>query len=152
MTYGEAESNLILTRLINQWAIASDAHDTAAQLRLMAPDGTYRIYQDDVLISETSGRENLNRQFTQAATASDRSFTQNGTRLITVNQNDGTATGILYAQVKVVTTPVEGGPAILTDYSVRYDDHYAFLGENWGILERDEHRIIVDQHPLTTGH
>ncbi|MGY5340119.1 nuclear transport factor 2 family protein [Levilactobacillus spicheri] len=146
MTYGEAESNLILDRLINQWAIDQDAGQIADQLQLMAPDGTYRVYQGDQLVTETAGHENLTRQFTTATAARDQSFTMNGTHLITVNQNDGTATGIVYAQVKVVTA--RDNQRVVTDYSVRYRDQYAFLGANWVIQERDEHRVIVDQHPL----
>lgn len=147
MTYGEAESNLILDRLVNQWALASDAHRIADQLQLMAPDGTYRVFDGDQLLSETTGRENLTRQFTQAAEKVDRTFTQNGTKLITVDQNKGTATGTLYATVQRVKRPA-GSPAQLTVYNVRYDDHYAFLGENWVIQTRDVHRIITETRPL----
>jgi len=150
MTYGEAESNLILDRLVNQWAVYSDAKKTADQLQLMAPDGTYRIYQDNQLLSETTGRENLSRLFTTQAGRAQHIFTLTGTHLITVDQNAGTATGILNALVKVVRT-AENGQSTLTSYSERYDDQYAFQGENWVISERNVHRIIVDQHDLTTN-
>ncbi|MDT6981133.1 nuclear transport factor 2 family protein [Levilactobacillus zymae] len=142
MTYGEAESNLILDRLVNQWAVLGDERKIDQQLDLMAASGTYRVTRQDTVVAEATGRPALKALFTQQAQAADTVFTLNGPHLITLNADENTASGVLYAQVKVVKDQV------LTDYSVRYDDQYAFIDHNWAIQERQVHLLIEDAHPL----
>ncbi|GEO68804.1 nuclear transport factor 2 family protein [Levilactobacillus acidifarinae] len=142
MTYGEAESNLILDRLVNQWAVLSDDRKIDQQLDLMAADGTYRVDQHGTVIAEATGRSALKTLFTQHAQTVETVFTLNGPHLITLDADENTASGVLYAQIKVVKDQV------LTDYSVRYDDQYAFIDHNWAIQQRQAHLLIEDVHPL----
>lgn len=142
MTYGEAESNLILDRLVNQWAFLNDEQQIDAQVALMAPNGTYQLSDDTQTLAQAAGQAALKDLLTQRAAASERTFTLNGSHLMTLNLAENTAKGILYAQIKRVHDHV------LTTYSVRYDDQYAFIARNWVIQTRHAHLMIVESHPL----
>lgn len=142
MTYGEAESNLILDRLVNQWALFNDEQRIDAQVALMAPNGTYQLTNDTETLAQATGQAALKHLLTQRATASEKIFTLNGAHLMTLNLAENTAKGILSAQIKRVHDHV------LTTYSVRYDDQYAFIDRNWVIQARHAHLLIVESQPL----
>ncbi|HIW71659.1 MAG TPA: nuclear transport factor 2 family protein [Candidatus Levilactobacillus faecigallinarum] len=146
MTFGEAESNLILDKLVDRWAVASDQKQVDEQMSLMTWDATYRVYNGNELHLEAHGQDDLKKALTEQAKAIKTSFTLTGQHLVTMDRDSNTATGVQYAQVRVVREADNG--AFITDYSVRYNDHYAFRGENWAIEQRDVHLVIVDAHKL----
>ncbi|QMU08094.1 nuclear transport factor 2 family protein [Levilactobacillus suantsaii] len=138
MTYGEAESTLILNRLVTQWGLYADQHRVADQVALMTPTATFRVYRDDHVVTELTGTDDLTQALTRWGQRYPKHFTLTAQPLITLDTDNGTADGQVNAQIKTV-----GDKGITSVFSVRFDDHYAFNGENWAIASRDAHVIMV---------
>ncbi len=111
---------------------------------LLTPDTSYKVYVGGQLFSETSGRKQLEEEFTGHASNVKRYFTISGQHVVKVDGD--TATGVSYAQMKMVRD--EDGKEVITDYSVRYDDEYVRQNETWLIKARIAHFIIFDVRPL----
>ncbi|KQS92079.1 MULTISPECIES: nuclear transport factor 2 family protein [Chryseobacterium] len=144
MTLEILKTNEDLRKLIDQYAYLSDEWKISEVMDLFIPDMTYNVYMSGNLVGNTSGRENLEKEFNEHASKVKTYFTLNGQH--TVNITGETATGISYSQIKMVRE-VEGKD-VLTDYSVKYDDQYVFQNGKWLIKERIAYFMIVESRTL----
>lgn len=134
-----------LRDLIDAYAVLGDEKRIAEQMDLFTTDTVYKAYMGDFLAANVTGRENLEKEFNGHASQVKTYFTLNGQH--TVKINGETATGVSFSQIKMIRA-YEGNDT-LTDYSVRYDDHYVLQNGKWLIKERTGYFIIVEARSLT---
>ena len=135
-----------LRNLIDAYACLGDEKKISEQMELFTSDTVYKAYMGDFLAANISGRENLEKEFNGHVSQVKTYFTINGQH--TVKINDATATGVSFSQIKMVRE--SEGKDTLTDYSVRYDDHYVLQNGKWLIKERTGHFIIVEARSLNS--
>lgn len=133
-----------LRDLIDAYACLGDEKKIPEVMALFTPDAVYKVFMGDFLAANTSGTENLERDFTAHASLVKTYFTMNGQH--TVKIDGDTATGISFSQIKMIRA--HEGKNVLTDYSVKYDDQYVYQNEKWLIKERTGYFIIVEERPL----
>lgn len=133
-----------LRDLIDAYAYLGDEKKIPEVMALFTPDAVYKVFMGDFLAANTSGTENLERDFTAHASLVKTYFTMNGQH--TVKIDGDTATGISFSQIKMIRA--HEGKNVLTDYSVKYDDQYVYQNEKWLIKERTGYFIIVEERPL----
>jgi hypothetical protein len=132
-----------LRNLVDAYAYLGDAKNITEQMGLFTPDAVYQVYMNGTLVANTTGTVNLEKEFSGHAAQVKTYFTLNGQH--TVQVAGDTATGISYAQLKMVRA--SEGPDMLTDYSVRYEDKYVRQEGKWLITERTGHFILVEARP-----
>ncbi|MEC0182437.1 nuclear transport factor 2 family protein [Paenibacillus peoriae] len=133
-----------LRELVDAFSNLGDEKRISEQVLLFTPDGRYKVYFGEQLVSDISGRKQLEEEFTGHASIVKRYFSLNGQHNVKVGGN--TATGVSYSQLKMVRD--EDGKEVITDYSVRYDDEYELQNGTWLIKERVAHFIIIEAKPL----
>lgn len=133
-----------LRDLIDNYAYLSDDKKISEVMDLFTPDVTYKVYMGGALVSDVSGRENMEKDFNGHAALVKTYFTLNGQH--TVKIEGSTATGISFSQLKMVRDV--DGKDVLTDYSVRYDDSYVLQNEKWLIKDRIGHFVIIEARTL----
>ncbi len=133
-----------LRNLIDAYAYLGDEKKIAEQMNLFTPDLKYRVYMDNTLVADVSGRANMERDFNEHASRVKTYFTLNGQH--TVNIDGDTATGVSFTQIKMIRA-AEGKDNI-TDYSVRYDDKYVCQDEQWLIKERTGYFTIIEARSI----
>lgn len=133
-----------LRDLIDAYAYLGDEKKIPEVMALFTPDAVYKVFMGDFLAANTSGTENLERDFAAHASLVKTYFTMNGQH--TVKIDGDTATGISFSQIKMIRA--HEGKNILTDYSVKYDDQYVYQNEKWLIKKRTGYFIIVEERPL----
>jgi ketosteroid isomerase-like protein len=135
-----------LRDLIDDYAYLSDEKKISQVMDLFTPDVTYKVYMGGALVSDLSGRENMERDFNGHASEVKTYFTLNGQHTVKINHD--TATGVSFTQIKMIRA-VEGKD-VLTDYSVKYDDKYVHVNGKWLIKERVGTFLIIEARTLTT--
>lgn len=133
-----------LRNLIDDYAYLGDAKKISQVMDLFTPDLTYKVYMNRNLVSNVSGREDMEKNFKGHAEEVKTYFTLNGQH--TVKIEDETATGISFSQLKMVRE-VEG-KYILTDYSVKYEDFYVYQSGKWLIKDRIAYFLIIESRHL----
>lgn len=128
-----------LRNLIDDYAYLGDEKKIAEQMELFTSDLSYKVYMGGALVADVSGREAMERDFNLHSSEVKTYFTLNGQQ--TVKINNETASGISYCQIKMIRE-IEG-KNVLTDYSVKYDDHYVKINGKWLIKDRVAHFVIV---------
>ncbi|MFL9833660.1 nuclear transport factor 2 family protein [Chryseobacterium terrae] len=144
MTTEILKSKEELRNLIDNYAYLGDEWKISEVMDLFIPDMTYKVYMGGNLVGNTSGRENLEKEFNEHASQVKTYFTLSGQH--TVHITGETAIGISYSQIKMVRE-IEGKD-VLTDYSVKYDDQYIFQSGKWLIKERTAHFLVVESRTL----
>ncbi len=134
-----------LRDLIDNYAYLSDDKKISEVMDLFTPDVTYKVYMGGALVADVSGRENMEKDFNGHAAHVKTYFTLNGQH--TVKIEGVTATGISFSQLKMVREV--DGKNVLTDYSVKYEDIYAFQDEKWLIKERIGHFVIIEARTIS---
>lgn len=134
-----------LRGLIDAYAVLGDEKKITEQMGLFTTDTIYQAYMGDFLAANVSGKENLEKEFNGHASQVKTYFTLNGQH--TVKIIGETATGVSFSQIKMVRE--SEGKDTLTDYSVRYDDHYVLQNGKWLIKQRTGYFIIVEARPLS---
>lgn len=134
-----------LRQLIDAYASLGDEKKIKEQMSVFTPDVSYKVYMNDFLAANVSGRENLEKEFSGHASQVKTYFTLNGQHEVTINGD--TATGISFSQIKMIRE--SEGKDILTDYSVKYDDQYIYQDGRWLIKERTGYFIIVESRVIT---
>lgn len=133
-----------LRALIDAYAYLGDDKKIAEQMKLFTPDATYKVYMNGVEVVKIKGSDKLETEFNGHAAAVKTYFTLNGQH--TVEIDGETATGVSFSQLKMVRE--KDGQDSITDYSVRYDDHYIYHGRKWLIKARVGHFLIVETRML----
>ena len=146
MTLEILEAKEQLRNLIDAYASLGDQKRVSEVMALFTPDGLYNIYMGGALVASTSGTDKLEKEFNEHAAQVKTYFTLNGQH--TVQIDGDTATGTSFTQMKMIREPE--GKSILTDYSVRYDDHYVLQDGKWLIKERTGHFIMIDERALNS--
>ncbi|MET3535278.1 nuclear transport factor 2 family protein [Chryseobacterium limigenitum] len=134
-----------LRNLIDDYAYLGDEKKISEVMDLFTPDLSYNVYMNGNLVSNVSGRENMEKDFNAHASQVKTYFTLNGQH--TVKINGDAATGISFSQIKMIRE-VEGKD-VLTDYSVKYDDQYLYLNGKWLIKERIAYFIILESRSIS---
>lgn len=134
-----------LRNLIDAYALLSDEKKISEVVGLFTPDTVYASYINGILAGKVSGREDMEKVFNGHASLVKTYFTLNGQHIVQINGE--TATGISFAQIKMIREPE--GKSVLSDYSVRYDDTYVFQDEKWLIKERTGYFIMIEERPLS---
>jgi hypothetical protein len=135
-----------LRDLIDAYAYLGDEKKISEQMDLFIPDAVYKVYMNGILVVNTSGTDNLEKDFNGHASQVKTYFTLNGQH--TVKIDGDAATGVSFTQIKMIRE--SEGKDILTDYSVRYDDNYVFQNGKWLIKERTGYFIVVEARPLNS--
>ncbi|MBD3903401.1 nuclear transport factor 2 family protein [Chryseobacterium sp. Ch-15] len=133
-----------LRNLIDDYAHLGDEKKIAEQMELFTSDLNYQVYMGGALVADVSGRETMERDFNLHSSEVKTYFTLNGQH--TVKINDETASGVSYSQIKMIRE-IEGKD-VLTDYSVKYDDHYVKINGKWLIKDRVAHFVILKSSNL----
>ncbi|EHS59617.1 nuclear transport factor 2 family protein [Paenibacillus sp. Aloe-11] len=133
-----------LRELVDAFSNLGDEKKIPEQMLLFTPDGRYKVYFGDQLVSDISGTKQLAEEYTGHASLVKRYFSLNGQHNVKVDGD--TATGISYSQLKMVRD--EDGKEVITDYSVRYDDEYVRQNGTWLIKVRVAHFIIIEARTL----
>lgn len=141
MTIDVVTARQELRALIDAYAILGDEKKIAEQMQLFTPDARYVVYMNHNQVGDTTGADNIGREFSGHAAMVDTYFTLNGQHVVAIENT--TATGVSFSQIKMVRKDV------LTDYSVRYDDKYVYENGAWRIQERTGHFLIVASTSLT---
>jgi hypothetical protein len=145
MTVEALKTKEELRRLIDDYAYLGDKWKISEVMNLFTLDVTYKVYMGGNLVGNTSGRATMEKEFTGHASQVKKYFTLNGQH--TVKIDDATATGVSYAQIKMIRET--DGKDVLTDYSVRYDDNYVLQNDKWLIKERVAHFVMVESRTLS---
>lgn len=143
MTLDILQAKEELRTLVDAYAYLGDTKNITEQMGLFTPDAVYKVYMNDLLVANTTGTVNLEKEFSGHAAQVKTYFTLNGQH--TVQVTGDTATGVSYAQLKMVRAAE--GADMLTDYSVRYEDNYVRREGRWLITERTGHFILVEARP-----
>jgi len=138
------QAKLELRELVDAYSNLGDEKRISEQMLLLTPDHRYMVYMGGQLVSDVSGRKQLEEEFTGHASFVKRYFSINAQHIVKVEGD--TATGIAYSQLKMVRE--EDGREVITDYSVKYDDTYVRENGTWLIKKRIAHFIIIDSRPL----
>lgn len=144
MTLEMAQTKEDLRNLVDDYAYLGDEKKVSEVMDLFTTDLTYKVYMNGNLISNVSGREEMERNFNGHAAEVKTYFTLNGQH--TVKISGDTATGISFATMKMVRETE--GQNILTDYNVKYEDHYLKQNGTWLIKDRIGHFMIIEARPL----
>lgn len=144
MTLEMVQTKEDLRNLVDDYAYLGDEKKVSEVMDLFTPDLTYKVYMNGNLISNVSGREEMERNFNGHAAEVKTYFTLNGQH--TVKISGDTANGISFATMKMVRETE--GQNILTDYNVKYEDHYLKLNGTWLIKDRIGHFMIIEARPL----
>lgn len=135
-----------LRDLIDAYAYLSDEKKISEVMGLFTSDTTYKVYMGDFLAANVSGTETMEKEFNGHASLVKTYFTMNGQH--TVKIDGDAATGVSFSQIKMIRE--SEGKAILTDYSVKYDDKYVCQDGKWLIKERIGYFIIVEERPFNS--
>ena len=133
-----------LRNLIDDYAYLGDEKKIAEVMALFIKDATYTVYMNGAQIASTTGTDALEKEFKGHAALVKTYFTLNGQHTVKIDGDK--ATGTSFSQIKMVRE--EDGKDNVTDYSVRYDDHYIFIGDKWLISERTGYFLIIEARPL----
>jgi len=133
-----------LRNLIDAYAYLGDEKKISEQMGLFTPDAIYKVYVSDVLAVDVTGTESLEKEFNGHASQVKTYFTMNGQHTVTIDGD--TAKGVSISQLKMVRE--SEGKNIIRDYSVKYDDKYAYQNGKWLIKERVGYFIIVEARSL----
>ncbi|RZJ69229.1 nuclear transport factor 2 family protein [Flavobacterium sp.] len=133
-----------LRNLIDAYAYLGDDWKIANVMQLFVPEATYTVFMNGVQIAQTTGTDNLEKEFSAHASAVKSYFTLNGQHTVEIDGEK--ASGISYAQLKMVRETQDG--LVLSDYSVRYEDNYVRRDGKWLIAERIGHFLIVESRKL----
>jgi hypothetical protein len=134
-----------LRNLIDDYAYLSDDKKIAEVMDLFTPDVRYKVFMGGALVADVAGRESMEKDFNYHASLVKTYFTLNGQHTVKINSE--MATGVSFTQIKMIRE-VEG-KAILTDYSVKYDDRYVFLNGKWLIKDRVAHFLIIEARTIS---
>lgn len=134
-----------LRKLIDDYAYLGDEKKIAEQMELFTPDITYKVFMGGALVADVSGRESMEKDFNGHAAEVKTYFTFNGQH--TVKIDGEIATGVSYSQLKMIREV--DGKDILTDYSVKYDDHYVLQNGKWLIKNRIAYFLIIESKTLS---
>lgn len=134
-----------LRKIVDNYAYLSDEKKIFEVMELFTKDATYTVYMNGVMVAQTKGTENLEKEFNGHASLVKTYFTMNGQHSVEINQN--TATGISFSQLKMVRE--KDGVDNLTDYSVRYSDKYVLQNGRWLIHERVAYFLIIESRSLS---
>ena len=137
-----------LRALIDDYATLGDDKKLSEQMLLFTPSATYTAYMNGVLVSSTTGKDNLEAEFKGHASQVKKYFTLNGQHAVKIDGD--TATGISFSQIKMIRE--QDGKDIIADYSVRYDDQYVRQDGKWLIKNRAGHFIIAEARVLNNAH
>ena len=129
-----------LRGLIDDYASLGDEKRISEQMDLFTPDVTYKVYMNDFLAADISGRRQLEEEFNGHASQVKTYFTLNGQHKVNINSND--ATGVSFSQIKMIRE--NDGKVFITDYSVRYNDTYVLNHAKWKIKDRVGYFVIVE--------
>ncbi len=133
-----------LRDLIDNYAYLGDEKNISEQMELFTADLIYKVYMDDILVANVSGREQMEKGFNFHSSLVKTYFTLNGQHTVKIDDNG--ATGISFSQIKMIRE--QEGQNILSDYSVRYEDSYILQNGKWLIKERIGHFIIIETRPV----
>jgi len=134
-----------LRNLVDNYAYLSDEWKISEVMDLFTPDVTYKVYMNDTVVADISGRENIERDFNLHASQVKTYFSLNGQH--TVKIDNERATGVSFSQIKMIRETE--GKDILTDYSVKYDDTYIFQKGKWLIKDRVAHFLIIEERTIS---
>lgn len=134
-----------LRKLIDDYATLGDHKKIAQQMNLFTDEIVYKAFMGGTLVSEVSGKDQMEKEFNGHAVLVKTYFTLNGQHEVTIDGN--TATGVSFSQIKMIREV--DGKDVLTDYSVRYDDSYVFENGRWLIHAREGHFLIVEERSLS---
>ncbi|MCI9845974.1 nuclear transport factor 2 family protein [Flavobacterium pectinovorum] len=146
MTLEFLEKKEKLRKLIDDYAVLGDEKKITEQMELFTPNITYKAFMGGIVVSEVSGKTNMEKEFIGHASLVKTYFTLNGQHEVQID-ND-TAFGVSFAQIKMIREV--DGKNVLTDYSVRYDDKYVFQNDKWLINYREGLFIIIEERLLTS--
>ncbi|MBE8724505.1 nuclear transport factor 2 family protein [Flavobacterium hungaricum] len=144
MTIESLKTKEELRNLIDAYAYLSDEKKISEVVALFTEDLVYKVYIGDFLAANLSGRENMKKDFNGHASEVKTYFTLNGQH--TVQINGDTATGVSYSQIKMIRETE--GKDVLSDYSVKYLDNYAFQNGKWLIQERIGYFVMTEVRPI----
>ncbi|MBW1656969.1 nuclear transport factor 2 family protein [Flavobacterium quisquiliarum] len=133
-----------LRNLIDSYASLGDEKKIAAVMDLFTADINYKVYMNNFLVSDVSGRENMEKDFNKHASEVKTYFTLNGQHQVEINGNN--ANGVSFSQLKMVRE--NDGKDILTDYSVKYEDTYVLQDGKWLIKNRIGYFFIIESRVL----
>lgn len=138
------QAKLELRELVDAFSNLGDEKKISEQMLLFTPDTRYKVYFGGQLVSDVSGTNQLEEEFTGHASIVKRYFSINAQHVVKVEGD--TATGVSYSQMKMVRE--EEGKEVITDYSVKYDDLYVRQNGTWLIKERTAHFSIIEARTL----
>ncbi|MFK9116254.1 nuclear transport factor 2 family protein [Peribacillus frigoritolerans] len=144
MTLEILQAKFELRELVDAYLNLGDEKKTSEQMLLLTPDHRYMVYFGDQLVSDVSGRDELEEQFKGHASLVKRYFSTNAQHNVQVDGD--TATGVSYSQQKMVRD--EDGKEVLSDYSIKYEDTYVRQNGTWLIKTRIAHFIIIETRVL----
>ena len=145
MTLESLKTKQDLRDLIDNYAYLGDEWKISEVMDLFAPDAIYKAYMNGALVANVSGREGMESDFNLHASQVKTYFTLNGQHSTKIDGE--TATGISFSQIKMIRE--SEGKDVLTDYSVKYEDKYAFQNEKWLIKERIGYFVIIESRTIS---
>jgi ketosteroid isomerase-like protein len=134
-----------LRALIDDYASLGDEKKIAQVMNLFTADINYKVYMNNFLVSDVSGRENMEKDFNKHASEVKTYFTLNGQHQVEIDGQ--TATGISFSQLKMIRE--NDGKDILSDYSVKYEDTYVLQDGKWLIQKRIGYFFIIETRILS---
>lgn len=134
-----------LRALIDDYASLGDEKKIAQVMNLFTADINYKVYMNNFLVSDVSGRENMEKDFNKHASEVKTYFTLNGQHQVEIDGE--TATGISFSQLKMIRE--NDGKDILSDYSVKYEDTYVLQDDKWLIQKRIGYFFIIETRILS---
>jgi hypothetical protein len=146
MTLEFLEKKEKLRKLIDDYAVLGDDKKITEQMELFTPNIIYKAFMGGIVVSEVSGKANIEKEFIGHASLVKTYFTINGQQEVQIDGD--TASGVSFAQIKMIREI--DGKNVLTDYSVRYDDKYILQNNKWLINYREGHFIIIEERLLTS--
>ncbi|SOD15081.1 nuclear transport factor 2 family protein [Pedobacter xixiisoli] len=129
-----------LRNLVDNYAYLGDEKKISQQMDLFTADLTYKVYMNEVLVADVSGRADMERDFNLHSSQVKTYFTLNGQH--TVQLAGDSASGVSFTQIKMIREAE--GKDLISDYSVKYDDTYVFQNGKWLIKDRVAHFVLVE--------
>jgi len=130
-----------LRKLIDDYAYLGDEKKISEQMNLFTEDLTYKVFMGGALVSDVSGRENMEREFKVHSSQVKTYFTLNGQHAVKIDDNS--ARGVSFTQIKMIRDA--GGKDVISDYSVKYEDYYVLQNGKWLIKDRLAYFLIIEE-------
>lgn len=139
---------IALKELVDTFSILADKKDTKTQSFLFTKNAILKSYHGNDLMSEYTGRENIEKACAKFLALFSTVYHINGQQTVELIDKN-TAKGIAYCQVVLIGKD-ENGKNIMTTQGIWYEDEYKKENGKWLISNRTSHFVWTDKKLIIT--